>query len=168
MGRVKPKREERRQAALRQGNSYSYCAPRWAMVGFYAVLFAWTVACAILLGSKALAANWGSFFQWFMIFFVVAYTWYFSAGIFYKLSMDREGNMRFTSLRRVVELGPDDVFMVEGPHLPLGFLRFRLAREKAYLMCSPRNQQVRGILARLRQLNPELKFKNLTVEYFRP
>lgn len=168
MGRIKPKREERKQASLRQGNTYFYCAPLLVVGGFYVVLFAWTVVCAILLGGKALTANWGSFFQWFMIVFVVAYTWYFSAGIFYKVSMDREGNLKFTSLRRVVELGPDDVFMVEGPHLPLGFLRFRLAREKAYLMCSPRNQQVRGLLVRLRQLNPELKFKNVAVEYFRP
>jgi hypothetical protein len=51
--------------------------------------------------------------------------------------------------------------MVEGPHLPLGFIRFRLEREKAYLFGVPKNRDLQQILEIIRKTNPEIRFKNL-------
>jgi hypothetical protein len=51
--------------------------------------------------------------------------------------------------------------LIEGPPLPLGFIRLRLEGEKAYLFCVVRNAELQNILLALWKANPELKFKNL-------
>jgi len=53
---------------------------------------------------------------------------------------------------------------VEGPYLPIGFIRFRLEREKAYLFGVPRNRDLQEVLSVIRKTNPDIKFKNLTLQ----
>ncbi len=99
-----------------------------------------------------------------MIGFVLAYTWYFSLGIFYEISIDTGGTIKMTSIRRVLSLHARDVSVVEGPRLalmPYSFIRFRLAREKAYLFSCITAEEIQRILKRLQKNNPEIKLKGL-------
>jgi hypothetical protein len=54
--------------------------------------------------------------------------------------------------------------LIEGPHLPIGFIRFRLEREKAYLFCVAKDKELQKILFAIRKANPDIKFKNLTLD----
>lgn len=130
---------------------------------FYFLLAAWTVLCIILLGSKALKTGW-PLGQLLMIAFVLAYTWYFSLGIAYKITVDLEGKIELTSFRRKITVRAGDISMAEGPRfaiIPFGFIRFRLEREKAYLFIRITDESLQKILAVIRRKNPEIKFKGL-------
>ena len=130
---------------------------------FYLLLAAWTAVCVFLLGSKALQTGW-PLGQLLMIAFVLAYTWYFSLGISYKIAIDSAGTIELTSFRRKLTLNPADVSMAEGPRLaiiPFGFIRFRLEREKAYLFIRITDESLQKVLAVIRKNNPEMKFKGL-------
>jgi hypothetical protein len=105
--------------------------------------------------------GWVSWFQLFMVAFIFVMTWYFSMGISYKVGINDDGKLELTSFRRLIRIHSTKIVMVEGPHLPLGFIRFRLEREKAYLFGIPRNPDLQQILSIIRKTNPDIKFKNL-------
>jgi hypothetical protein len=130
---------------------------------FYLLLAAWTVVCVFLLGSKALKTGW-SLGQLLMIAFVLAYTWYFSLGISYKITVDPDGTIELTSFRRTITITAGDISMAEGPRfaiIPFGFIRFRLEREKAYLFTRITDESLQKVLTVIRKSNPEMKFKGL-------
>lgn len=142
---------------------YRYQAPVTFVGLFYAALLIWTVLCVWLIGSKTLAAGW-PLGQLLMIGFVLAYTWYFSLGISYALTMDAGGNIELASFRRIIRVNAEKLTMVEGPRfavMPYGFIRFRLEREKAYLFSYVMDEELQRILKILRRINPEMKFKGL-------
>ena len=142
-------------------SNLSYQAPL-AYVGiFYALLVAWTVICVFKLGSRAIFGGAGDTGQWLMIAFVIAYTWYFSVKINYRVSVDENGDIELTSFKQVVRVNARDIPLVEGPRLPIGFVRFRLAREKAYLFCLVKDEELRKVLQRVRSVHPEIQFKLL-------
>ena len=126
---------------------------------FYAALVAWTVICILLIGLKMTQSQWGNLLQLFMIAFIIAMTWYFSMGIFYRINMEEDGKMQLTSLRRIIHIDPRKIERIQGPQLPVGFIRFRLEREKAYLFCVAKNKNLTQILSRIREANPDIKFK---------
>ncbi len=101
----------------------------------------------------------GDLLWWFMIAFVLAFTWYFSLGISYRLELGEEGELELTSFRRVLYLRPGDISQVEPPFLPWGFLRFKLEREKAYVFCSVIHEDLQGIIKRLVEVNPDIKIR---------
>lgn len=140
-----------------------YAAPVVYPGLFYIILTVWTVVCVFLMGSRALKVGW-PVSQILMIAFVLAYTWYFSLGISYRIMVDSDGNIELTSFRRQVHVNAKTVAMVEGPRLaivPFGFVRFRLDREKAYLFALITDETLRTILETIRRANPETKFKGL-------
>jgi hypothetical protein len=141
----------------------SYHAPM-AFVGlFYGLLSVWTGVCVILLGTKAVKVGW-PLGQLLMIAFVLAYTWYFSVGISYKVKVKDDGEITFTSFRRLIQVNAKDIPMVEGPRLallPYCFLRFRLEREKAYLFCRITDPDLQRTLTAMREVNREMKLKGL-------
>lgn len=142
---------------------YRYQAPVTFVGLFYAALLIWTVLCVWLIGSKTLSAGW-PLGQLLMIGFVLAYTWYFSLGISYALTMDAGGNIELASFRRIIRVNAEKLTMVEGPRfavMPYGFIRFRLEREKAYLFSYVMDEELQRILKVLRRINPEMKFKGL-------
>ncbi len=142
---------------------YRYQAPVTFVGLFYAALLIWTVLCVWLIGSKTLSAGW-PLGQLLMIGFVLAYTWYFSLGISYALTMDAGGNIELASFRRIIRVNAEKLTMVEGPRfavMPYGFIRFRLEREKAYLFSYVMDEELQRILKILRRINPEMKFKGL-------
>ena len=140
-------------------SKYEYKAPTSYVGVFFLLLAAWTIASAILLSGRALRAEVGEIGQWLMILFVVAYTWYFSFGIFYKVSLDHEGSIVLTSFRRIIRTKAELIEMIEAPHFFFGFVRFRLEREKAYLFAIPSNEELRRVLISIRRINPDLKAK---------
>ncbi len=133
------------------------------MASFYILLSVWTVICVILLGTKAFNIGW-PLGQLLMIAFVLAYTWYFSLGIAYKIRVDREGTIELISIRRRLSASVETIEMVEGPRLtviPYCFIRFRLEREKAYLFCRITDEALHRVFHAIRRENQGIKFKGL-------
>jgi hypothetical protein len=142
---------------------YRYQAPIFFVGLFYAALLIWTALCVWLIGSKTIVAGW-PLGQLLMIGFVLAYTWYFSLGISYRIRTERDGQIELSSFRRVIRVNAKMITLVEGPRLavlPYGFIRFRLEREKAYLFCCITDDELQQILKAIRKSNSEMKFKGL-------
>ena len=139
--------------------TYIYQAPTIYVALFYLLLVAWTVISILYIGTK----GWVSWIQLFMVAFILFMTWYFSMGISYKMEINDDGKLELFSFRRLISTHSTKIPMVEGPHLPLGFIRFRLEREKAYLFGVPRNRDLQQILSIIRKTNPDVRFKNLTL-----
>jgi hypothetical protein len=144
--------------------TFVYQAPTIYVALFYLVLFAWTVISVFIMGAK----GWINWFQLFMVAFIFVMTWYFSLGISYKVEIKEDGKLELFSIRRLISIHSTKIAMVEGPHLPIGFIRFRLEREKAYLFGIPRNRDLQQILSVIRKTNPDIKFKNLILEPLNP
>jgi hypothetical protein len=138
-----------------------YQAPMIYMGIFYAMLVVWTIICILIIGFKVTQSEWGNLFQLFMIAFIIAMTWYFSMGISYRVNVEEDGTVQLTSFRRILRVHSRKMELIEGPHLPIGFIRFRLEREKAYLFCVIKNKELQKILLAIRKANPDIKFKNL-------
>jgi hypothetical protein len=137
-----------------------YQAPMIYMGIFYAMLVAWTIICILLIGFKVTQSEWGNLFQLFMFAFIIAMTWYFSMGISYRVNVEEDGTVQLASFRRILRVHSRKMELIEGPHLPIGFIRFRLEREKAYLFCVIKDKTLQKILSRIREVNPDIKFKN--------
>jgi hypothetical protein len=86
---------------------------------------------------------------------------YFALAISYKIEVWPDGRMRLTSMRRTIIVRADDIPYVEGPHLPFGFVRFRLEREKGYLFSIKSDASLNKVLSVIREVNPDIRFKNL-------
>jgi hypothetical protein len=142
--------------------SRDYQAPALYTGIFYILLVAWTVFCVILIGSRATQAGW-PVGQLLIIGFVLAYTWYFSLGISYKISLGDDGLVFLTSFRKILKMSAGEIETMEGPHFPIGFIRFRLKREKAYLFSLINDKNLKRILSRIRSLNPDIKLKGLMI-----
>jgi hypothetical protein len=140
-----------------------YQAPMIYMGIFYTMLVAWTIICILLIGFKVTQSEWGNLFQLFMFAFIIAMTWYFSMGISYRVNVEEDGTIQLTSFRRILRVHSQNMELIEGPHLPIGFIRFRLEREKAYLFCVVKNRELQRTLLAIRKANPDVKFKNLRV-----
>jgi len=141
------------------GDSREYRAPALYLWIFYLLLVAWAAVCIILIGSKAAASGW-ALGQLLMIAFVLAYTWYFSLGIVYRLRVQGNGPAELVSFRRTIRLEASQIQAIEAPKLPLGFIRLKLEREKVYIFCRVQDQALQGLLAVLRKANPEIKLKS--------
>lgn len=135
----------------------TYNAPKVYVAVFYLLLIVWTGFSVALLGLK----DWTNWSQIFMIGFVFVFTWYFSLGISYRMDLAKDGSIQLTSLRRIIKADPRKMELIEGPHLPIGFVRFKLEREKAYLFCIIKNRQLKRILFDIRSWNPDIKFRNI-------
>jgi hypothetical protein len=143
--------------------NYRYNAPIIFVGIFYAALLIWTVLCVWLIGSKTINAGW-PLGQLLMIGFVLAYTWYFSLGISYRIRIETGGNIELNSFRRVIRVNAKDISMIEGPRFavtPYGFIRFRLDREKAYLFSYITDVELQRILKLMRKSNQDMKFKGI-------
>ena len=139
----------------------TYQAPRIYVSIFYTALVTWTLACIFLIAPKVIRSEWSDLFQLFMIAFIMAMTWYLSLGVNYQIQVEEDGTLQMTSFRRILRTHSRKMALIEGSPLPLGFIRFRLEGEKAYLFCVVRNAELQKILLALWKANPDLKFTNL-------
>jgi energy-coupling factor transporter transmembrane protein EcfT len=140
-----------------------YQAPMIYLGIFYAMLVAWTIICIYFIGFKVTRSELGNLFQLFMFAFIIAMTWYFSMGISYRINIEEDGTVQLTSFRRILRVHSRKMELIEGPHLPIGFIRFRLEREKAYLFCLVRDEELQKSLLAIWKANPDIKFKNLSL-----
>ena len=140
---------------------YVYQAPTLYVAIFYIVLAAWAIFCVTVIGSAF--STWGlaNTFQLFMIAFILFYTCYFSVAISYKIEVGDKGSIQLTSFRRIIKTRAEEIPLVEGPHFPIGFIRFRLEREKAYLFCLVNNESLKEVLSIIKAENPQMKLKGL-------
>jgi len=99
--------------------------------------------------------------QLVILAFLLGMTWYFSLGIFYRIKVEENGKIELKSLRRVIQTDPQRINLVQGPLLPVGFLRIRLEREKVYLFCIATDQTLHQVLSFIRSKNPDIKFKSM-------
>jgi hypothetical protein len=136
-----------------------YRASRGYVAIFYAVLAGWTVGLVPLALSRASAL---SMMFVAMIAFFTAYSWYWCLGIAYRIALEEDGRLEFTSLRRRLWAHSREVERVEGPALPIGwgFIRFRLERAWIHAFYVE-TRALRQILTGLRAANGEVRLKNL-------
>lgn len=147
----------------RKIKTHVYKAPILYPGIFYLLLAAWSFVCVYLLGTKAIKTGW-PLGQLLMIAFVLAYTWYFSLGISYKIAVEPDGEIQLTSFRRTLKVHAKNIEMVEGPRfaiVPFGFIRFRLEREKAYLFIIITDETLEKVISTIRKVNPEMRCKGL-------
>lgn len=141
--------------------NYVYQAPTLYVAIFYVFLAAWAVVCVTVLGSSFNTWGLANVFQLFMFAFVLFYTCYFSVAISYRIEVGVEGSIQLTSFRRIIKTRAEEIPLVEGPHFPIGFIRFRLEREKAYLFCLVNNESLKEVLSVIKAGNPQMKLKKL-------
>ncbi len=138
-----------------------YLAPALYVGIFYLLLAAWVVLCIVLLNSIFNRFGLAGFYRLFMIAFILFYMCYFASAIAYKIEVWEEGHIRLTSFRRIIKTHAEQIPLVEGPHMPVGFIRFRLEREKVYLFCLIHNRFLKKALSVIKSANPDIMFKRL-------
>lgn len=141
-----------------------YQAPILFVALFYTLLTMWTVISVPLIFLKASGL---SPLLLLMLTFVIAYTWYFSLGIFYRISMDEDGSIQLKSFRRSIQSHCRNIDRLEGPPFPItfGFIKFRLDGERGYVFFM-QHKSLRQIFSTIRRLNPNITFKNLASALF--
>jgi hypothetical protein len=136
-----------------------YRAPIMFVATFYFLLAVWSLVCVSLIALKASQWGWANLSTLFMMAFILVYTWYFSVAISYQITVRGDGWIQLTSFRRTIEADAGKIRLVEGPRLPVGFLRLRLEREKAYIFCVISDEAFIKIVSLIRAANPDARFK---------
>jgi len=128
---------------------------------FYFALSVWTIISVFYLVSKFWQPGKGELTQSWIMFFIVVITWYFSISLCYKIEIGEEGVIRLYSFRRVIQTSPSEINLIQGPVLPLGFIRFRLEREKVYLFCLATSKDLHEVLSFVCEKNRNIHVKSL-------
>jgi len=144
-------------------NATVYQAPMLYVAIFYAVLAAWTVIFVPLIIKKFVDGQ-ISTVLFLLTVGLFSFSWYWSLGIFYKAVNDSNNTMRLVGFRRSIHLNFRDIFMVEGPPAPmfLGFIRFALENEKAYMFFY-KKKSLTMILRAIQASNPDIQFKRISL-----
>jgi hypothetical protein len=135
-------------------------APAFYAVVFYGLLVIWTVGTAPLIWRRfRQGAFRGDWLYTAMIAFFYLYTWFWSLGLFYRISLNAEGLIRLKSIRRTLEISAKEVRTIEGSRISggFGFIRIKLPRESAYLFCHRRDGNLEEVLREVRKGNPLIK-----------
>jgi hypothetical protein len=130
------------------------------VVLFYLLLLAWTLGTLPLIYRKFLQGGFqGDWLYAVMIGFFYLYTWFWSLGIFYRISLENESRVALKSLRRELQVSAEKITAIEGSRFPggFGFVRLKLPRESGYLFCVRRNGDLEAILRGIREENPLIK-----------
>ena len=136
-----------------------YEAPTALVAVFYLFLIAWTCVAVLFLVVRAARSELGDILQFMMIVGVLCFTWYFSLGVFCRIRLEADGSVLLSGVRRTHRLHPREIEAIEGPFLPLGFIRFKSGRERFYLLCWVKNADLLAILKRIGEINPGIHYK---------
>jgi len=135
----------------------AFQAPMVYVVLFYFLLLAWTAVSLPMIYVKFRTIGFQSVWIYAsMIAFVYAYTWFWSLGIFYRISLDSEGRVTLRSLRRELQVSAKQIATIEGSRFPrgFGFVKLKLPRESGYLFCFSMTEELEAILRGIRKNNP--------------
>lgn len=132
------------------------------VAAFYGILLVWSMVCLSLINSMFAEWGWSGGFQLFIIGFLLLFGWQFFLAISYRLEQSDRGEILLKSPRRTVRAKAGDIALVEMPRAGIGLIRFRLGDEKVYLFCRMNNESLKKILVTLKEVNPNMEFKNLT------
>jgi hypothetical protein len=135
-------------------------SPMAYVIFFYLLLLAWTVGTLPLVYLKFRQGGFqGDWLYAVMIGFFYLYTWFWSLGIFYRITLDSEGRIILRSFRRNLEVSAKQILTMEGSRLPgrFGFIKLKLPRESGYLFCHGKNRELDEMLTRIRQMNPLMR-----------
>jgi hypothetical protein len=136
-----------------------YQAPAQLVIGFYVILLIWSVISISLIQALLEQETRVGTYPLFMIGFILVYMWYFSLGISYRVEFSDNGEIQFKSLRRTIRTFAGGITVIELPRMGLGFIRFRLKREKAYLFGLTHNAVLQTVLAAIKKANSDITFK---------
>jgi hypothetical protein len=136
-----------------------YQAPAAFVTAFYLFVIVFTFIALLLLITRVARAEIGEILQAIMILGVLCFTWYFSLGIFYRIGLEADGSIFLTGMRKTAKVSPRDIEAVEGPFLPIGFVRFKSKGERYYLLCWVKDEDLLAILKRIGEINPGIHFK---------
>jgi hypothetical protein len=138
-----------------------YQAPT-AFVGiFYLVIAAWAVFCVVFLETVFSRMGISVLYGLGMIAFILITMCYFSLAFAYKVEVWEDGRIKLTSIRKTFDAQARDIPYIEGPQLPLGFVRFRLELEKGYLFAVKNDDTLQKALSVIRREHPDIRFKHL-------
>ena len=141
--------------------SYVYRAPAYFIGIFYFLLALFILVDITFLISILNKTGLSYRFPIFMFSFILVYMCYFTAAISHKIEVWKDGRIKLTSLRRAVDTTAEDIEYVEGPVLPIGFIRFRLQLEKGYLFSNMGDASLHKVLAAIKTADPKIKFKKI-------
>jgi len=124
---------------------------------FYLLLLAWTVGSLPVIYGKFRTIGFQS--HWIyasIIAFVYAYTWFWSLGLFYRISLDSEGLVTLKSLRRELQVPVKQISRIEGSRFPrgFGFVKLKVSRETGYLFCLQMTGKLEALLRSILKANP--------------
>ncbi|MBW2027975.1 MAG: hypothetical protein JRH06_02970 [Deltaproteobacteria bacterium] len=138
-----------------------YRAPSLMIAVSWGILLVWTLICLSLIKSIFGEWGWSGALQLFIIVFLLLFGWAFFLAISYRLEQGKKGDILLISPRKAVRAEAKDVTSVELPGAGIGLVRFRLGKGKVYLFCTVKNETLKEILLTLKELNPDMEFKNL-------
>jgi hypothetical protein len=141
--------------------NHVYQAPKLFVKIFYLLLGAWVVVCIVFLNSILARFGLAGLYRLFIIALILFYMCYFATGVSYKMEVWDEGDIRLTSYRRIINTHAEEIPTVEGPYLPVGFIRFRLERQKVYLFCMKNDAFLKTVLSVIGNANPKMNIKFL-------
>ncbi|NQU63996.1 MAG: hypothetical protein HQ517_06895, partial [SAR324 cluster bacterium] len=121
----------------------------------------WIIFCLTYLEGVFIKTGISVLAGYVMLAVIIVMTSYFSLGISYKIEVGENGSILLKSFRRTVKTFAEDIPIIEGPHLPIGFIRFRLEREKGYLFYIAYNPAINAVLKKISRANPDINFKRL-------
>jgi hypothetical protein len=132
-------------------------APMVYVVLFYLLLSAWTVWSLPVVYVKFRTVGFQSVWIYAaMIAFVYAYTWFWSLGLYYRISLDAEGRVTLKSLRKELQVTVKQIAAIEGSRLPggFGFVKLKLPRESGYLFCLRMDGDLKAVLQGIGKKSP--------------
>ena len=138
---------------------HAYQAPTQLVVGFYAILLVWSVISISLIQAIYAEKGGTAAFALFMLVFILIYMWYFSLGLSYRVELREDGVIQLKSLRRTIRPIAEGITVIELPRMGLGFVRFRLKREKAYLFGLTHHAGLNAVIAAIKEANPDITVK---------
>jgi hypothetical protein len=132
-------------------------SPTAYVVLFYLLLLAWTVGTLPVVYMKFRTIGFQSVWIYAsMIGFVYAYTLFWSMGIFYRVSLDKDGVVVLKSLRRELTVSAKQIASIEGSRFPggFGFVKLKVPRETGYLFSLRMTGELEAVLRGIRKANP--------------
>ena len=87
--------------------------------------------------------------------------YYFSTAISHKIEVWGNGKIQLTSLRKVITTKAEDIAYMQGPQIPIGFIKMRLEKEKAFLFAKMGTPSLNKVLKTIKTADPGIKFDRI-------